>query len=97
MRIALPLAALVVFATAGAPAPDAEAARCKTLSYGYVGYTKSGTERFVRRQLDRKISAWKKDRGKPDARVGATDVDCKTFLKIGFFVEWECHAKAKVC
>ena len=36
--------------------------------------------------------------GRPaHARVGTTDINCKTFLKIGFFVEWECHAKAKVC
>ena len=91
------LAALALVGFAGGPAHVAEAASCKTLSYGCVGYTRSGTENFVRRQLNKKISAWKAGNGRSNARVGATDIACKKFLQIGFFVEWECNAKAKVC
>lgn len=78
------------------PAPPAKAG-CKTLSYGYVGYTENGTRTFVKKQLDRKIAAWKDKHGARSARVGKTQVSCKIFLKIGFFTEHECHAKASVC
>lgn len=97
MRIALSLAALALVAITSAPTSAAQAASCRTLSYGYVGYTRSGTENFVRSQLANKIAVWKEDRGLPNAPVGATNVSCKKFLQIGFFVEWECAAKAKVC
>ncbi|MGI9385034.1 MAG: hypothetical protein ACR2PO_17925 [Methyloligellaceae bacterium] len=97
MRIALSLAAFAFVAATLAPTPAVQAASCKTLSYGYVGYTRSGTEGFVRRQLAKKIASWKEDRSLPNARVGATDIACKKFLQVGFFVEWECNAKANVC
>lgn len=72
-------------------------AGCKTLSYGYVGYTENGTRNFVKKQLDRKIAAWKDKHNARSARVGKTQISCKIFLKIGFFTEHECHAKASVC
>ncbi len=76
---------------------QARAAACEALSYGYVGYTENGTRNFVKKQLERKINAWKDEHSAPRARVGRTQVSCKIFLKIGFFTEHECHAKAKIC
>ncbi len=73
------------------------AATCEALSYGYVGYTENGTRSFVKTQLERKINAWKDKHRAPRARVGRTQISCKIFLKIGFFTEHECHAKAKIC
>lgn len=76
---------------------QSKAAACEALSYGYVGYTENGTRNFVKKQLDRKINAWKDEHRAPRARVGRTQVSCKIFLKIGFFTEHECHAKARIC
>lgn len=76
---------------------SSRAAACEALSYGYVGYTENGTRNFVKKQLERKINAWKDKHSAPRARVGGTQLSCKIFLKIGFFTEHECHAKAKIC
>lgn len=78
------------------PTPS-RAAACEALSYGYVGYTENGTRNFVKKQLERKVNAWKDKHSAPGARVGRTQVSCKIFLKIGFFTEHECHAKTKIC
>ena len=72
-------------------APSPASAACKEFKYGYVGYTRSGTESFSRKQSIKLATEWQKQSG---GKIGATTLACKPF---GFASEWECHAATKVC
>lgn len=72
-------------------APTPAAAGCKEFKYGYVGYTRSGTESFSKKQSLKLATAWQEQNG---GAVGATSLSCKPF---GFASEWECHATTRVC
>ncbi|MGD9866938.1 MAG: hypothetical protein AB7U38_02950 [Hyphomicrobiales bacterium] len=85
------LAAAAATAALFAFAPSSAEAGCKEFKYGYVGYTRSGTESFSKKRSLKLATDWQAGNG---GRIGATTLTCKPF---GFASEWECHATTRVC
>ncbi len=71
---------------------------CKVLGFEVNDYGKEGPKADAKRLLDDHIVKWAKtNKIKSYHRSGKKTVSCRLFIDVGFFDEWTCTAKQKVC
>lgn len=78
----------------GGPLPKSG---CRTRGFLVNDFGKEGPSRDAQDLLDKDIAAWTAANGIAKYKTGPKKVDCKLFLNFGFFDEWTCTAKARVC
>ncbi|MEL6287828.1 MAG: hypothetical protein AAFQ42_08825 [Pseudomonadota bacterium] len=93
-------APLAVFLLLGSGAVHEAAAHgtCSVLGFEVNDYGKEGPKADAKRLLDDHIVKWAKKHGITNYhRSGKKTVSCRLYIDVGFFDEWTCTARQKVC
>ncbi len=80
-----------------AAAAPAKGTSCRVRGFVVNDYGKVGPTADAQSMLDKDIASWAKASGIARYKTGPKTVSCEKYLDFGFFDEWTCTARARVC